>query len=350
MNLTRAEHKELLRALRLEEAIPSHLAGRAQQHIENCSKCRLVLEEARGLKRKLIPVLRAAHPTADELLAYLTSEDSTPQEVTNASSAASFQRIHAHLQTCAFCRKRVLHLQGEIKHVENIMRNVGKELAFEQDYQAVQSLSSPHSLPHKRRFALPPIPRAVLPVASACAALLLMFFASLLTQSETYLLANLQTDKLDVLPRYHSKVTGEAALVIAEELISTGDYTEARSTLTGVSVEGMPPEQALRLQLCDLMLSLKLAHRSFFLLFPHFEKAEVHTALQRMAAELNSYEAPPSEANEAAYWGLAHYYCAKAYLMLEDKSNAMRHLQKAELTAHQRRPETDELLQALASK
>ncbi|NUO79488.1 hypothetical protein HUU05_05380 [candidate division KSB1 bacterium] len=350
MNLTRAEHKELLRALRLEEEIPAHLAERAQQHIKNCSKCRLILAEAGQLKKKLKPVLGASHPTADELLAYLTSVDSASHEYTSTSSAESSQKVHDHVQTCKLCRNRVQHLEGEIKQVESIMRNVGKELAFEQDYHTTQSLPFPRSLPHKRKFALPPIPRAILPVVGACAALLLMFFVSLLTQSESYLLANLQTDNLDVLPRYHSKASGEAALVIAEELIGKGDYAEARSVLVDVSAEGMPPNQVLRLQLYDMMLTLKLAHRTFFFLFPHFEKAGVHTALQRMEAELNSYEAAPSDANEAAYWGLAHYYCAKAYLMLEDRPNALQHLLKAKLTAHQRRYETDELIQALGSQ
>ncbi len=341
MSLTRIEHRELLRALRLEETIPHELVDRAERHIETCPKCRLVLKKTRQLKKRLRPMLSPSHPAAEELLSYLTAEDSAHAEVTGAGS---FQSVYAHLQACAFCRSRVQHLQGEIRQVENLMQNVEQELAFEHEYQTPQS--SPQ--PQKRKLFLPPLPKAILPVASACVALLFLFFLSLTTQPKTYALAHLNSDRLDVLPVERGTSSAEMNLLITEGLINAGDYDEARQMLAKVPERELSDEQLLRLRLCDLMLTLKSAHRSFAHLFPHFEKSAVRERLERME-EVLTRRSLPAAGNEA-YWGLAHYYSAKAYLMLDDESTALAHLSNARLTAHQRRPETDELLRALTTK
>jgi hypothetical protein len=340
MSLTRSEHRELLRALRLEETIPGELVERAERHIETCPKCRQVLQKTRRLKKRLTPMLNASHPGAEALLAYLTAEDSAHART---ATAESVQNVSAHLRTCAFCRSRVQHLRNEIGQVENLMQDVEKELAFEHDYQIAQSPQAP-----KRKIFLPPMPKAIWPVATACVALLFLFFLSLSTQPKTYALAHLKSDRLNVLPVERGSSAAEINLRMTEGLINAGDYGKARQMLVDVPENELSDDQLLRLHLCDLMLTLKSAHRSFAYLFPHFDKAGVQTSLERMREALVRRPAPA--AGNEAYWGLAHYYSAKAYLMLDDESAALAHLQNARLTAHQRRHETDDLLRALMAK
>ncbi len=342
MYLNRVEHRDLLRALRLEERIPERLAGRAEEHIKSCSECQIVLRKTKSLRNSLKSLLQASHPPAEDLLAYLTRETSSESR----GAGADAETIRMHLQVCELCRKRAAHLQNEIKQVENIMQNAAEEMAFEQDYDLPPTPSPLFSKPTKRKFFLRPIPRATFPVAVACAVLLLVFFLSLASKPETYSLANLESDQLDVLPLDRGTLSDdELALLLVEGLINTIEYEKARKQLAEINEPALPQFQALRFRLCDLMLTLKSAHRSFVYLFPHFEKSQVQLGLQRMEAVLNPLEAG-APGNEA-YWGLAHYYCAKAYLMLEDKDKALSHLQEARKTPHQRRHETDALLKAL---
>lgn len=343
MSLTRIEHRELLRALRLEETIPYELLDRAERHIATCPKCRLVLQRNSQLKKRLKPMLSTSHPVAEELLAYLTADDAAQGDVV---AAEWFQSVSAHVKTCTFCQSRVKHLQNEIKQVENLMQNASEELSFERDYQAPVSVAQTQTA--KRKIHLRPMPRPMLPVAGACVAFLILFVASLSTQPKTYSFANLNADRLDVLPITRGDSNAENGLLLAEGFINAGEYEEARAQMLAVDESKLSAEQALRLRLCDLMLTLKAAHRSYLSFFPHFEKAEVRTSLARMEEVLIRYLAPP--AGNEKRWGLAHYYSAKAYLMLDDENNAIKHLQNAQLTAHQRQPEAEKLLRALTAK
>ncbi len=342
MTLNRIEHRELLRALRLEEAIPYELVDRATEHIAGCPKCQLVLKKNRHLRKKLNPMLSASHPVAEELLAFLTADNSAHAQ----SAAESFQSVKTHVETCAFCQSRVQHLRGEIRQVESLMQNAAEELAFEHDYQPFQSAHRPQ--PPKRKMFLPPMPKAILPVAGACGALLLLFFLSLSTRPNTYELAQVNSDRLNVFPIERGTSSAEVSLRFAESFINDGDYDQARLKLVEVDERKLSEAQLLRARLCDLMLTLKSAHRSFIHLFPHFEKSEVRKSLELMEEVLARHPSA-AEGNEA-YWGLAHYYCAKADLMLDDENSAVAHLQSARLTAHLRRLETDELLRVLPHK
>lgn len=341
MVLNRTEHRELLRALRFEEAIPDELTDRFEQHIAACPKCQGVLKKTRQLKKRIVPMLNASHPAAEELLAYLTRDESVAAE-----NAVSFDELKGHLQACALCQNRVKHLEGEIKEVENLMHNVAHEMAFEHDYRP--PAAAHHSSTQKRKMSLPPMPRAMLPVAGACAVLLLLFTLSISLQPRSYAFANLNADRLDVLPITRGNSTSEINLLLTEGLINAGDYNKARTRILEISTSELSTEQSLRLQLCDLMLTLKSAHRSYVRLFPHFEKSAVRESVARMEA-IFAAQATPAPGHEA-YWGLAHYYSAKAYLMLDNESQAVSHLQDALRTAHQRRPEAETLLQALGRK
>lgn len=341
MVLNRTEHRELLRALRLEEAIPHELADRFEQHVAACSKCQSVLQKTRRLKTRITPMLSASHPSAEELLAYLTREEAEPQEASD-----SFENMKEHLLACALCQNRVKHLEGEIKEVENLMHNVAHEMAFEHDYRP--AAAARQASPQKRKMSLPPMPRAILPVASACAVLLLLFTLSMTLQPKSYAFANLNADRLDVLPITRGNSASEMNLLLTEGLINAGDYNKARTRILQINTSELSAEQSLRLQLCDLMLTLKSAHRSYVRLFPHFEKSAVRESLARMEA-IFAEQVTPAPGYEA-YWGLAHYYSAKAYLMLDNESQAISHLQDALRTAHQRRPEAETLLQALGHK
>lgn len=341
MVLNRIEHRELLRALRLDEAIPYELVDRVDQHIAACPKCQSVLKKTRQLKKMLTPMLSTSHPTPEELLAYLTKDESTHFE-----DAGSSEELKRHLDSCTLCQGRVKHMQAEIKEVESLMQNVAHELTFEQDYRP--SAATKHASPAKKKAGLPPMPRAIFPVAFACAAILFLLGLSFSLQPKSYAFANLNADRLDVLPVTRGTSNTEVYLLLTESLINSGDYNKAQARLLQVDKSSLSPEQSLRLHLCDLMLTLKSAHRSYARLFPHFDKAAVRESLVRMQSSM-ALEIPATAANEA-YSGLAHYYMAKAYLMLDDEKQAVSHLQSAQQTAHLRRPEAEALLQALTKK
>lgn len=288
-------------------------------------------------------MLSTSHPVAEELLAYLTADQAAHGD---EAAAESFQSVSAHVKKCAFCQSRVKHLQNEIEQVENLMQNAAEELSFERDYQT--PASAPRAQTSKRIISLPPMPKAILPVASACVVLLLLFVASFSTQPKTYPFAHLNADPLDVLPVTRGESNAEIDLLLTEGFINAGEYEEAREQMLAVDEGRLSAEQVLRLRLCDLMLTLKAAHRSYLSFFPHFEKTQVRAGLARMEEVLIRYLAPP--AGNEKRWGLAHYYSAKAYLMLDDENNAVKHLQNAQLTGHQRRPEAEKLLRALTAK
>lgn len=331
----------------MEEAIPHDLQDRAPQHIAACPKCQRVLKEAEELRRRLKPALNSSHPSSENLLAFLTA-DHTPAAAESGELPHSSGEIRAHLQSCSFCRNRAKHLQGEIAQIRRIMKNVKAELSFESDYQIPHN--DPvlvHSLP-KRRFILPPLSKAVIPTAFACAAVLVLFFLNIALQPDTYSIAHLNSDDLNVFPVGRSGTKEEIGLLMAEDAITRGEFHEARNLLGRLEASKLSAEQRLRLQLCDLMLNLKDAHRTHVFVFHQFEKSQVRAALRPMEEMLASLEIP--ELDNDAYWGLAHYYCAKAYLMLEEKEPALTHLQKSRLTKHQRSLETEKILLAWQAK
>lgn len=336
-----------MRALRLEETIPHNLQDRAPQHIAECPKCQRVLQEAEELRRRLKPALNSAHPSSENLLAFLTADNPAPETAGGELPQGSAD-IRAHLRSCSFCRSRVKHLQEEIAQIRSIMKNVKAELTFESDYQVPRNRSVFAHSPQKKRFILPPLSKAVVPTAIACAALLVLFFVNFTMQSDTYPIAHLNTDNFNVFPVARGGANEEIGLLMAEEATTRGEFLEARNQLARLDFSQLSAEQSLRFRLCDLMLSLKDAQRSYFSFFPHFEKSQVRTALQPMEEALAVRETPLS--GTEAYWGLAHYYCAKAYLMLEEKERALTHLQKARLTQHQRSLEAERILQILQAK
>ncbi len=338
MVLNRREHRELLRALRLDEAIPYELVDRVDQHIATCPKCQGMLKQARQLKKRFVPMLSASHPTPEELLAYLTKDESTQFD-----EVGSFEKLKTHVDSCTLCQGRVKHMQGEIKEVESLMQNVAHELTFEQDYRP--AVATKHSSPAKKKAVMPPMPRAIFPVAIACAAVLFVFGLSFSLQPKSYSFANLNSDRLDVLPVARGTSNTEVHLLLTESLINSGDYNKAQARLLQIDKNALSAEQILRLRLCDLMLTLKSAHRSYVRLFPHFDKSAVRESLAQM--ELGMVREIPATAANEAYLGLAHYYMAKAYLMLDDQTQAISHLQSSQQTAHLRRHEAEALLQAL---
>ena len=352
MSLSRDEHEKLRRALELEEIDPQAFSPEIYEHLRNCRQCNRLVQNSQRLRKLLVPYLISLHPTTEELLAHLTGTSLPPENSAELSTtpARSHSDIALHLENCNLCRARRDYFREELRQMESLMVQAALTSNFEREYV-------PEAEPRLRPLSFGKVwPNTVsvlmIAIMLVCALLISVFALSLSTQPPAYALANLNTDDF----AHYSPLRGEGdedepqgTLLAAEEALRAGEYEQVGLLLAPLKREKLSEHAQLRAQLCNFMATLKLAHKSTFNFFPHFDTTSVTAAILTMEGTLATLQSDTDDF-PSLNRGLAYYYLAKAYLMLNRPEPACKYLTRATSLPHRRRAQAMELQAALGAQ
>ncbi len=331
MDLTRIEHKNVRRALRLDEPIPEALLQKAHQHFQHCQSCQQLIRESSQLRKLVNPHLQATHPGADAILQYLAEMKQADYNGETFTPEGTAREVLAHLQDCSLCRKRLSYYRQASDAAEQVAVDVLNQAQLEPQ-PARPAASLRRLFPRWDGKSQPMIASLLL---AAC--LSVFYFGSLgvrqIRQSPFDRLGSLENEDFATFAERSATASVKSEAVWFREIeqdLMAQHFLQAQASAQEFIAQRNPTGYLLlRARFYDLFASLKLAHNSVWNpLVPRYDTDTVAAAIAR-SEPVVARAAADSALNRIQTYYLMHYYLAKGYLILHDPVRAREHLSAA---------------------